>query len=195
MKFRSAVGLLCIVTTVTFLVVNAVAQTPAPAGRAQGPAPAVRGRGAAAAARPVANLLQLMRAIPFPNSNIIFFVQSEDPTKVKPLPQASTAINPLESPYGGWQAVENAALALADFANLLMVPGRRCANGRPIPLQNPDWPKFVQGLRDAGMAAYKAAQSKSQDAIVEAADVMTTACSNCHEKWRDVEGGPKNRCQ
>src|SRR5438132_1477412 len=53
------------------------------------------------------------------------------------------------------------------------------------PVQNPDWTKFVQGLRDAGMAAYKAAQSKNQDNILEAAGTMTEACANCHDKYRE----------
>ncbi|MBV9769547.1 MAG: hypothetical protein JOZ32_08255, partial [Bryobacterales bacterium] len=93
--------------------------------------------------------------------------------------------NPLASTYGGWDAVENSAVALAEAANLLMLPGRKCANGLPVPINNPDWPKFVQGLREAGMTAYKAAQSKNSDNILMAADVMTTACSNCHEKYRE----------
>jgi cytochrome c553 len=74
---------------------------------------------------------------------------------------------------------------LNEAANLLTIPGRKCANGLPVPLQNPDWSKFVQGLRDAGMAVYKAAQTKNQDKIVDAADVMTTACANCHDKYRE----------
>ena len=45
--------------------------------------------------------------------------------------------------------------------------------------------KFVQGLRDAGMTVYKAAQTKNQDKMLEAADVMTTACANCHDKYRE----------
>jgi cytochrome c553 len=52
-------------------------------------------------------------------------------------------------------------------------------------MNNPDWPKFVQGLREAGLKAYKAAQSKSQDNILDAADAMTTACANCHDRWRE----------
>ena len=84
------------------------------------------------------------------------------------------ATNPLASTYGKWEAVENSALALSEVANLLMLPGRTCANGLDVPLKNADWAKFVQGLRDAGTAAYKAAQSKNQDKIVDAADVMTT---------------------
>jgi len=132
-----------------------------------------------------ANLLQLMRGILYPASNVIFAAQGDDPAQVKPAKDPATATDPLASTYGGWQAVENASLALVEGANLLMIPGRKCANGLPVPMNNPDWPKFVQGLRDAGMKAYKSAQSKNPDNILDAADAMTTACSNCHEKWRE----------
>src|SRR5271155_3131844 len=142
---------------------------------------------AAAAMKPevAADLRQLMRGILFPNSNVIFFAQEDDPAKVTPAKDPSLSPNPLASTYGGWAAVENSALALSEAANLLILPGRKCANGRPVPISNPDWPKFVQGLREAGMTAYKAAQSKNQDNIVTAADVVTTACSNCHDKYRE----------
>jgi hypothetical protein len=152
--------------------VPAFAQTPA------------RG-GASAAPQLSANLLQLMRGILYPSSNIVFFVQDKDPTGVKPEGDPSTAVNPLASSYGGWTAVENAGLAIAEAANLLTIAGRKCANGRPVPIQNADWPKFVQGLREAGMTVYKAAQSKNQDKMLEAADVMSTACANCHDKYRE----------
>jgi hypothetical protein len=81
--------------------------------------------------------------------------------------------------------VENAALALSEAANLLSLPGRKCTNGRDVPIGNADWPKFVQGLRDAGAKVYQAAQAKNQDKILDAADSMTTACSNCHDKYRE----------
>lgn len=126
-----------------------------------------------------------MRGILFPNSNVVFAAQEDDPAKVPPAKDPSLATNPLASTYGGWIAVENSALALTEAANLLMLPGRKCANGRPVPINNPDWPKCVQGLREAGMTAYKAAQSKNMDNILMAADVMSTACSNCHEKYRE----------
>jgi hypothetical protein len=140
------------------------------------------------------NLGQVMRGILFPNSNVIFAAQSNDPAKVKPASDPSTATDPLASTYGGWTAVENSGLALAESANLLMIPGRMCANGKPVPIQNPDWPGFVQGLRDAGMEAYKAAQSKNTDKILDAANTMTTACMNCHDKYREKPGGEKDRC-
>jgi len=140
------------------------------------------------------NLAQVMRAILFPNSNVIFYVQSNDPTKVKQAPDASTATDILAGTYGGWDAVENSSLALAESANLLMVPGRRCSNGKDVPMQNEDWGKFVQQLRDAGLTSYKAAQSKNQDNILNATDALTNACAGCHEKYRDKPGGVADRC-
>jgi hypothetical protein len=166
------------------------------AGVAAAQAPA-RGRGAAPAqtARVHGNLAQVMRGILYPASNVIFAAQSTDPATVKPDSDPSMSPNPLSSSYGGWEAVGNAGIALAEAANLLIIPGRVCLNGKPAPIQNADWQMWVQELRDAGMTAYKAAQSKSQDAVLDASDVMSTACQNCHDKYREVPGGEANRCQ
>ena len=133
------------------------------------------------------NLNQLMRGILYPQSNVVFSAQTDNPAEIKPIPgrDPSMATDPLTSTFGGWQAVENAALALTESTNLLLIPGRNCANGAPVPMNNPDWPKFVQELRDAGMKAYKAAQSKDQDRMVEAADTLSAACAGCHKKWRE----------
>ncbi len=95
------------------------------------------------------------------------------------------ATDPLKSTFGGWQAVENAALALTESASLLLIPGRSCANGVAAPIENPDWVRFVQELRAAGLKAYKAAQSKDQDKMVDAADTLSLACAGCHRKWRE----------
>jgi len=166
---------------------------------AQAPPPPSTGRAAAAKTaasgpRVYANLGQLMKGVLFPNSNVIFFAQSGDPTKVPQAKDAATATDPLANSYGGWQAIENSALALSEAANLLIIPGRKCANGRPVPSGNADWGKFVQGLRDAGDKAYKAAQAKDMDKILDAADTMTTACSNCHDKYRETPT-PADRCK
>jgi predicted Fe-Mo cluster-binding NifX family protein len=126
-----------------------------------------------------------MKGILYPSSNVIFAAQNENPADVLPAKDPSTATNPLQSAYGKWEAVENAALALSEAANLLTIPGRKCSNGVNAPLTNADWPKFVQGLRDAGLKVYQAAQAKNQDKILDAADTMTTACSNCHDKYRE----------
>lgn len=159
-------------------------------GAAQAP-----GRGAGAqAARVHGNLAQVMRGLLFPNSNVIFTAQTENPASFEPAPDPATSPNPLTSTYGGWAAVENSGLALAEAANLLVLPGRLCENGRPVPVQNADWRMWVEGLRDAGMAAYKAAQSKNQEAILDAAGTVADACANCHTKYRDVPSGAM-RCQ
>jgi hypothetical protein len=151
----------------------------------------------AAAGRVHGNLAQVMRGILFPNSNVIFFAQTQDPAAVKPEDDPSMATNPLGGVYGGWQAVENSGVALAEAANLLTLSGRVCSNGRPVPVDNADWKTDVQELRDAGMAAYKAGQSKNQDAVLEASDRVATACANCHDVYREktpAQGGPASRC-
>jgi hypothetical protein len=91
-------------------------------------------------------------------------------------------------------AVENSSLALSEAARLLTVPGRVCSNGRPVPVANADWGKFVQELRQAGLSAFKAAQTKNQDKMLDAADVVTTACTNCHNRYREKPGGVADRC-
>jgi hypothetical protein len=166
----------------------AAAQAPqAPkGGPAPAPAKATAAKGTPAAAMPVqANLSQLMKGLIYPSSNVIFAAQSTNPADVAPAKDPATATDPLMSAYGKWQAVENSGLAIAEAANLLTIPGRKCANGRDVPLRNADWAKLVQGLRDAGITSYKAAQAKDQDKILDAADAITTACANCHDKYRE----------
>jgi len=133
------------------------------------------------------DLNQLMRGVLYPASNVVFSAQIDNPGDLKFVPgkDPSMATDPLVSTFGGWQAVENAALALTESANLLLIPGRSCSNGVPVPMNNPDWSKFVQELRNAGIKAYKAAVSKDQDKMVEAADTLSAACAGCHRKWRE----------
>ena len=49
--------------------------------------------------------------------------------------------------------------------------------------------------RDAGLAAYKAAQSKNQDAMVDASGTLADACSACHDVYREKKGGTADRCK
>jgi hypothetical protein len=168
-----------------FSVGLSVAQTPAPKAAPK----------AAPAAATAANLRQLMRGTFFPASNVIFFAQSNNPADVPPGKDPSTATDPLANTYGKWEAVENASLAIAESARLLTVPGRKCANNLPGPMQNPDWAKLVQGIREAGLAAYKAAQTKDMDKVLDAAGNVSEACANCHEKYRDKGTTLADRCK
>jgi soluble cytochrome b562 len=166
------------------------------------PAPSVEAPAATPAApaftpAPHGTLAEVMRGIPFPNSNIIFDTQTNDPGAPKTAADskggAAAATTTYASTYGGWQQVENAAVALAETATLAMVPGRKCENGLDVPLGDATYQKGVQGLIDAGNAAYKAAKSKNLDAMVEVSGTISDACLACHEKYRDVAQG-KMRC-
>jgi hypothetical protein len=141
-----------------------------------------------------ANLAQLMRGTLYPESNVVFAAQDTNPSDVQHAKDPSMATDLLMSSYGKWQAVENSALAIAEVSNLLMLPGRKCSNGLNVPVKNADWSKYVQGLRDAGMEAYTAAQTKNQDKMTDVAGTMTTACKNCHDRYRE-KANLADRCK
>jgi len=149
------------------------------------------------AAPPVyANLNQLMRGVLYPAANVVFSAQADNPAEVKFVPghDPNMSTDPLTSSFGGWQAVENAALALAESATLLTIEGRRCSNGVTVPTKDPAWVAFVQEVRDASMKSFTAAQAKDQDKIIELSETLSTACSGCHRKFRDRKT-PDNRCK
>jgi len=145
------------------------------------------------ASPPAANLNQLMRSLFFPHSNVVFFTQRYDPAAVKSASEPSASTDPLTGVFGGWEAVENSALTLADAADLLMTPGRKCSNGRDVPLANADWAQMVKVVREASMVAYRAALTKNQDKMLEASEVLAASCANCHNKYRP--GNAANRCR
>ena len=166
-----------IVIALLFAIADVSAQAPAPR-----PVP-----------KPDANLLQLMRGILYPASNVIFAAQEDLSKQPKPADEA-TSPNPLTSTYGGWTAVENAGLAIAEASRLVVIPGRVCSNGRRAPVQRADWVKFTAGLRKAGLDAYAAARKKDKDAIVDVAGTVFDACQACHDVYREKKGGEKDRC-
>jgi len=174
--------------TVFALFLMSCTSAPAPAPAASNAAPAAGG------AQLKGSLLQVMRGILFPNSNIIFDAQSNDPGAAKPADKdakggapAAGATAAFSGVYGGWEAVENASIALGEAANLISLPGRSCANGKPVPLNDPTYQKGLADLRAASDVALKAAKAKNQDQILDAADKITMACSTCHDLYRDVQ--------
>jgi cytochrome c556 len=141
------------------------------------------------AGKPVGTLAQVMRGILFPNANIIFDVQQTDPgapPKKRPRvgDDASTS-ETFSNVYTGWEVVQNAAVALAQSADLIMMPGRFCQNGKPVPVGRADFQKYAQGLREAGIAALKVAETKDREKMEDATNAIADACSNCHEPYRD----------
>ena len=139
-------------------------------------------------------MLQLMRGVFYPAANVFFAAQTVDPATIQKAWDPAVSPDPLTSSYGQWLAIENSALAMAEASNLLTLAGRFCSNGKPVPVQSADWQEWVEEMREAGKAGFKAAQSKNQDNILEAADVVAEACRHCHVKYRDAPGGLRNRC-
>ena len=183
------------VAVVTGLLVGggvAVAQAPTTAKPAPAkPAPAPTAKPApAATTKPVASLAQVMRGILFPNSNILFDVQSNDPENFGKKEAGGGASSTFSGIYTGWQVVENAALALDEAATLITIPGRMCMNGRPVPAQRADWTKFAADLRTAARAMYKAAQAKNKELASDTTNDIAGACENCHTVYRE----PNPRC-
>jgi mono/diheme cytochrome c family protein len=163
--------------------------------------PAVQARAGQTAARPAAgapsfppvgNMAQLMRGVLFPSSNLLFNVQSRDPGAPLPARPASNVTSGAfpwadwgAGIYTGWELVDYAAVALAESAPLMLTPGRRCENGKMVPVEDAEWIKFSLELAEAGKAALKASQTRKQDVVSEVTDQIATSCSHCHEVYRD----------
>ena len=139
----------------------------------------------APAREPVGNLAEVMRSILFPNSNIIFDVQGRDPDAP---PEAAGADGTVSSTfsaiYTGWPLVETAAIALAESAQLIAMPGRLCQNGKPVPLDQDDFMRYARNLVDVGKKALEIAKTKNLEAMIEVTNDVAGACSDCHEVYR-----------
>jgi hypothetical protein len=128
-----------------------------------------------------------MRGVTFPNANIIFNVQVKDPGAFKPSPPV-----PFDYPlwgstvYYGWQAVDQAALALVETTPLFLLPGRRCENGRAVPVDRADFKKYTDALIEVGREAYRVSQTRNMETVAQFADKLNDACANCHKVYRDA---------
>jgi mono/diheme cytochrome c family protein len=149
---------------------------------------------------PVGNLAEVMRAIAFYNSNIIFNTPVRDPATAPkpPLPIPFDYVQWGYTIYPGWLAVDQAAVALTETAHLLMTPGRQCQNGRVVPIDRPDWRPFVDDLARVGKELYAASKARDYDKVVALSDNLNETCANCHKIYRDaggLEGSGARRCQ
>jgi mono/diheme cytochrome c family protein len=146
------------------------------------------------------NLAELMRAIAFPNSNILFNLQVKDPG-TQPKKQPANTLDYVDwgsTVYQGWLAVDQAALAITETAPLFLTPGRLCQNGKPVPVDRADWKQYVAALEEVGQRAYRESKARNYPAFVDIAEKLNDACANCHKVYRDkggAEGSGGTRCQ
>ena len=140
-------------------------------------------------------LLQVMRGILFPNSNIIFWRR----TTIRRKKPATPAEAKFGNPVRGWQNVENAAIALGEAANLLMIPGA-CAATASRP-RSPD-PTGRSSSRASATPRRSPIRPRSRRTWITSStppERVTEACSACHDKYREKPNlslrCTRNKCQ
>jgi mono/diheme cytochrome c family protein len=144
---------------------------------------------------PAGTLAQLMRSVFFPNSNLIFTVQTRDPgAPVPPPPPTAQGVGTSVFEWGmgiytGWPVVENAAAAIADTSPLMLVPGLRCENGALAPINDPDWIRFTEDTIAVAKRTLRLAQTRNQETVSEITGDLSDACAACHQAYRDVGRG------
>jgi len=133
------------------------------------------------------NLAEFMRGITFPNANIIFNAQIRSPAEDHPkMPIPYDYVLWGRTVYYGWQAVDEAIAALKETTPLMLMPGRRCQNGRAVPLQNADFQQYVKELISFTDQLKDVAAKRDGDKLSEMADALNNTCANCHKVYRDV---------
>ena len=113
--------------------------------------------------QPVGNISQLMIDIIYPDSDALFYIERNPPKTDR-----------------DWSVIRGAALTLAESGNLLLMGSRALDQDR--------WTKDTKLMIDAGKAAYKAAQKKDMQAILDLNDQLTESCTTCHRHYRSNYG-------
>ena len=73
-----------------------------------------------------------------------------------------------------WMQVRNAAVAVTEAGNLLMMVPRA---------KDAEWNRISQAMIDTGAAAIKAAEAKDPDAVFDTGAEIYAVCTNCHAKY------------
>jgi hypothetical protein len=116
-----------------------------------------------AAPRVVGTMSELMVKMIYPTSDAIFYIETRTPK------------NDVE-----WAELQNKTLALAESANLLMMPGRARDQDR--------WMADSKLLLDVGGAAFKASKSHDVTALIALSDQLYASCVTCHQHYRTNYG-------
>jgi len=118
---------------------------------------------APASFQPVGSMSQLMVDIIYPTSDALFYVERNPPKNDR-----------------DWNLIRGAALTLAESGNLLLMGSRSRDQDR--------WVKDTKLMIDAGTAAFKAAQKKDMQAILDLNEQLSASCTTCHLHYRPNYG-------
>jgi hypothetical protein len=113
--------------------------------------------------QPASTMSELMVKIIYPASDAIFYITTREPKS-----------------EAEWVELQGKALAVAESANLLMMPGRARDQDR--------WMQDAQLMLDAGRAAFRAAKAKDVAALDALNDQLYTSCTSCHSHYRPNYG-------
>jgi len=123
----------------------------------------VLGASLSAQSQPVGTMSDLMVKIIYPASDAIFYITTRTPTS-----------------EAEWTELQGKALAVAESANLLMMPGHARDQER--------WMADAKLMRDAGTAAFKAAKAKDVKSLEALNDQLYQSCTTCHMHYRPNYG-------
>ena len=121
--------------------------------------------------RPVADSKLLMQAVVDPSATLIW-----EAVKTIESPAGTQEIRPKNAEE--WTAVRNAAVALAESGNLLMLVPRAKDGG--------EWMKRAQEMIDTGERAIRAAEAKNAEQLFTVGGDIYDSCSNCHRQYMDA---------
>lgn len=113
--------------------------------------------------QPASTMSELMVKIIYPASDAIFYITTREPKT-----------------EAEWVDLQGKALAVAESANLLMMPGRARDQDR--------WMQDAKLMLDAGRAAFRAAKAKDVAALDALSDQLYTSCTSCHQHYRPNYG-------
>jgi len=113
--------------------------------------------------QPASTMSELMVKIIYPASDAIFYITTREPKT-----------------EAEWGDLQGKALAVAESANLLMMPGRARDQDR--------WMQDAKLMLDAGRAAFRAAKAKDVAALEALNDQLYTSCTSCHSHYRSNYG-------
>jgi Lipocalin-like domain len=113
--------------------------------------------------QPAGTMSDLMVKIIYPASDAIFYITTREPKT-----------------EAEWVELQGKALAVAESANLLMMPGRARDQDR--------WMQDAKLMLDAGRTAFRAAKAKDVAALEAVNDQLYTSCTSCHQHYRPNYG-------
>ena len=119
----------------------------------------------------VADNKLLMQSVVDPNADIVW-----DSVKTIVTIKGTEDIRPHTE--AEWTNVRNAAVALTESGNLLMMVPRAKDGG--------EWMQRAQELINTGEAAIRAADAKNADRLFTVGGDIYQACSNCHQKYMEA---------